>query len=184
MTISSFFLDWKVKLVGFVLLLVLAFSWHKVEVTKQVEAAKYEVKEQTKGEIERKLAEQKKTLKKEADDTQKALEATYDNQLKEKDETYKRINVKYSALLNSLSNHPTRPVQPPSDGKYGLSIPPRTEQSFGFMDGSGLSYVDARLLAGFALRTEGLKVELQSCYKAYDSARDTLERFKSEHQGM
>lgn len=184
MTISSFFLDWKVKLVGFVILLVLAFSWHKVEVTKQVEAAKYEVKEQTKGEIERKLSEQKKTLKKEADDTQKALEATYDKQLKEKDAKFKNLTARYDTISKRLSERPDRPVQPTASSKYGLSVPPSTKESTGYVDGSGLFRIDGQFLVRYAVRTEGLKLELQGCYAAYDEAKRVLDEFKDKHSSQ
>jgi len=181
MTISSFIFDWKVKLVGFVILLVMALSWHKVEVTKQVEAAKFEAKQETRDEVARKLAEQKKILKKESDDTQKALEATYRNQNKEKDESYKRIIAERDVAIKRLSDRPDRPVQPTPSSKYGLSLPASTKESTGYVDGSGLFRADAVFLTRFSVRTEGLKLELQGCYAAYDEAKRVLEEFKDKH---
>ena len=184
MTISSFIFDWKVKLAGFVILLVMALSWHKVEVTKQIEAARFEAKQETRDEVARKLSEQKKTLKKESDDTQKALEATYDKQLKEKDAKFKNLTVRYDTISKRLSERPDRPIPSTTDGKYGLSIPPRIKESSGYMDGSGLFRIDGLFLNGYAVRTERLKIELLSCYESYDNAKKVLDGFKDKNSGM
>lgn len=184
MTISSFIFDWKVKLAGFIILLVMALSWHKVEVTRQVEAARFEAKQETRDEVARKLAEQKKTLKKESDDTQKALEATHRNHNKEKDANYKRIIAQRDADIKRLSERPDRPVQSSTNSKYGLSLPPSTKESTGYVDGSGLFRADAVFLERYSVRTEGLKLELQTCYAAYDEAKRVLDEFKDKHSSQ
>lgn len=174
--VLSFFLDWKVKLAAFFFFCIMAYSWHTVRVHNAVEIAKVELTIKLQKDQDKAVRE----LEIESDSTQKELKAKFDTQLKEKDAKYKTLNSKYSTLANSLSNRPDRD----SSSKYGLSLPTGDRESPVFVDGSGLYRADAAFLIRYAVRTEGLKLELQACYKAYDTARDILERFKSEHQGM
>lgn len=152
----------------------MAYSWHTVRVHNAVEIAKVELTIKLQKDQDKAVRE----LEIESDSTQKELKAKFDTQLKEKDAKYKTLNSKYSTLANSLSNRPDRD----SSSKYGLSLPTGNAESTEFVDGSGLYRVDAQLLARYALRTEGLKVELQACYKQYNTARKVLDDFKESHQ--
>lgn len=170
--ILNFFLDWKVKLAALIFACILAFSWHTVTVHNAVSVAKVEVQLEMKKIQEVKIDQ----LKKDSDKAQSNLKDTFDTQLKERDAKYKNLNSKYSNLANSLSNRPERP-----SSSYGLSLPTGNAESTGYVDGSRLLREDASFLAGFAARTEGLKTELQSCYKQYDLAKKTLDDFKEAH---
>ena len=173
--VLNFFLDWKVKLAALVFACILAYSWHTVQVHNAVSVAKV----QTQTEVAAIYNKRIENLKKESDKAQSELKATLDTQLKEKDAKLKSLNTKYVAAVNSLSNRPERP-----SSKYGLSLPSSDAKSTGFVDGSGLWRSDAIFLTRLATRTEGLKIELQACYKQYDTARDKLEEFKSKYTGQ
>ena len=175
--IIDFFLDWKVKLTILVLVVFAAFSWHTVKVKEAVTLAHVEVTAR----MTRYYSTKIEKLMNDSANTQKELNAKYDTQLKEKDAKHKSTIAKYNATIDSLRNRPERPS---TSSSYGLSLPPGTKESSLYVDGSRLYYNDARFLGWYAARTEGLKIELQSCYSAYDTARDTLEKFKREHQGM
>lgn len=178
--IFDFFLDWKVKLGILAFVLLSAFAWHKVQVKEAVENATTVATIETRQRVQNYYETRIKKAKEDADKAQSDLKASFDTQTKEKDAKHKSAIAKYDRLVNSLSNRPPRPES--SGSKYGLSVSPGTEQSFGFMDGSGLSRLDAQLLARFALRTEGLKNELLACYSQYDTARETLDKFKEAHK--
>ena len=171
--ILNFFLDWKVKLAALIFACIIAFSWHTVTVHNAVSVAKVEVQLEMKKIQEAKIDQ----LKKDSDKAQSSLKDTFDTQLKERDAKYKKLDTKYSNLVNSVSNRPDRP----SSGS-GISVNPRDSESLLYVDGSRLYRMDAQLLAGFAVRTEGLKIALEGCYADYDAVKKVLDDFKKAHQ--
>lgn len=173
--VLDFFLDWKVKLAALIFACILAYSWHTVQVHNAVSVAKV----QTQTEVAAIYNKRIENLKKESDKAQSELKATLDTQLKEKDAKIKRANSERDAALHSLRNRESRP-----GSKYGLSVPASNGESGQFVDGTRLYYDDSRFLVWLATRTEGLKIELQACYKQYDTARDKLEEFKSKYTGQ
>lgn len=170
--VLDFFLDWKVKLSALIFACILAYSWHTVTVHNAVSVAKV----QTQIEVAAIYNKRIDNLKKESDKAQFELKATLDTQLKDKDAQFKTLNTKYNNLANSLLNRPERP-----SSQYGLSIPSSNKASTPYVDGSKLYRSDGTFLIRLAARTEGLKIELQSCYKQYDLAKKTLDDFKEAH---
>ena len=166
-------INWQVKVAIVIVVLSSAFAWHKIDVSHQVEKAKFEVKTEMQEHYNTRIAK----LKEDSDKAQKVLKASFDTQLKDKNEKLKVTDSKYRNLLSSMSDRPERP-----SSIYGLSLPPRDDKSISFVDGSRLYRDDAELLIRFATRTEGLKIELQACYKQYDEAKRILDDFKEAHK--
>ena len=171
--ILSFFSNWQVKVAIVFIVFTSAFAWHKIDVSHQVEKARYEVRT----EIQQRYNARIDKLKEDSNNTQKAMKESFDTQLKEKNEKIKVADSKYRNLLSSLSDRPERP-----SSSYGLSLPPRDAKSSFYMDARGLYRDDAEFLSRFATRTEGLKIELLACYKQYDEAKRILDEFKEAHK--
>ena len=178
--IFDFFLDWKVKLGILAFVILSAFVWHKVQVKEAVDNATTVATIETRQRVQNYYETRIKKAKEDADKAQSDLKASFDTQTKEKDAKYKTLDSKYRTLLGSVSNRPNRPES--TSSKYGLTLPSRNEESTLYVDGSRLYQADARFLAGYAVRTEGLKIELQSCYAQYDAAKKAIDDFQEAHK--
>lgn len=165
--ILSFFLDWKVKLSIILIVLAGLFTYHKVLVHEAVQEAVSEIKLQQNKENFR--------LKERSRDAKIALQESFDNIQKEKNEEIKSLNARVASLNYSLQQRPSR-AEP-----SGVSNDSSNQESTGYVAADRLYRDDALVALWFATRTEGLKVELQTCYRSYDEAKETLDKFKAEN---
>lgn len=165
--ILSFFLDWKVKLAIVLFILVGLFTYHKVLVHEAVTEAVAEIHIQQ--------AKENFRLKERSLNTQIALQESFDNIQKEKNEKIKSLNARVASLSYSLQQRPSRAES------AGVSNDSSNQESPGFVAADRLYRDDALVALWFASRTEGLKVELQTCYRSYDEAKETLDKFKREN---
>ena len=168
MSFLSILSGWKVKLVILIIILVSLFSYHKVLVNKAVTEAV--------AEIELNLAKENFKLKERSLNSQIALQESFDNIQKDKDAKIKNLNARVASLTRSLQERPNRP------DSSGVSNNSRVEEGSGYVAADRLYRDDAAVAIWFATRTEGLKLELQSCYKSYDAAKEALDRYKKENE--
>ena len=166
-TLLSFFLNSKVKLLILAIVLTSLFAWHKVLVHEAVTEAV--------AEVELNISKENFKLKERSLNAQIELQQSFDNIQKDKDAKIKTLNARVASLTRSLQERPNRPE--PS----GVSNDSRVEESTGYVAADRLYRDDAAVAIWFATRTEGLKVELQSCYRSYDKAKETLDKFKEEN---
>lgn len=158
---------WQTKLIILIVVLVSLFSYHKVLVNKAVTEAV--------AEIELNLAKENFKLKERSLNAQIALQESFDNIQKDKDAKIKTLNARVASLTRSLQERPNRP------DSSGVSNDSRVEESSGYVAADRLYRDDAAVAIWFATRTEGLKIELQTCYKSYDAAKEVLDRYKKEN---
>ena len=168
MNILSFLSGWQVKLIILITVLIIAFSWHKIEVNKAVTEAV--------AEIELNLAKENFKLKERSLNAQIVLQESFDNIQKDKDAKIKTLNARVASLTRSLQERPNRP------DSSGVSNDSRVEESSGYVAADRLYRDDAAVAIWFATRTEGLKIELQTCYKSYDAAKEVLDKYKKENK--
>ena len=167
MSFLSILSGWKVKLVILSIVLISLFAWHKVEVNKAVTEAVTE--------IQLNLAKENFRLKERSLNSQIALQESFDNIQKDKDAKIKNLNARVASLTRSLQERPSRPE--PS----GVPDNSRVEESSRYVAADRLYRDDAAVAIWFATRTEGLKIELQTCYKSYDTAKAALDKYKKEN---
>lgn len=162
------------KVEAFILVVVTSvfFSWHFISLNKAVERTRYE----TTTKVETIYKEKIRILKIDSDKTEKELRDTITAQQKEKDEKLKMADTKYRNLLNSVRNRPERPIS-----GSNLSNSTGNQKSTGYVAADRLYRDDAKVAIWFAARTEGLKIELQQCYKQYDEVKDKLDKFKQDN---
>ena len=168
MSLLSFLSGWQTKLIILIIVLVSLFSYHKVLVHKAVTQAVTE--------IELNLAKENFKLKERSLNSQIALQESFDNIQKDKDAKIKNLNARVASLTRSLQERPNRP------DSSGVSNNSRVEEGSGYVAADRLYRDDAAVAIWFATRTEGLKLELQSCYKSYDAAKEALDRYKKENE--
>ena len=165
--ILSFFLDWKVKLAIVLFILAGLFTYHKVLVHEAVTEAISEIHTQQVKENFR--------LKERSLDAKIALQESFDKIQKEKDVKIKSLNSRVASLTNSLQSRPSRAESSRvlDDSKVGEVRPEGT--------GLGLHREDSIFLSREAARAELIKQELLTCYRSYDTAKETLDKFKAEN---
>ena len=168
MNLLSFLSGWQTKLIILIIVLVSLFSYHKVLVHKAVTQAVTE--------IELNLAKENFKLKERSLNSQIALQESFDNIQKDKDAKIKNLNARVASLTRSLQERPNRP------DSSGISNDSRVEESSGYVAADRLYRDDAAVAIWFATRTEGLKIELQTCYKSYDAAKEVLDKYKKENK--
>ncbi len=164
MSVISFLGGWQVKLAILIIAVISLFAYHKVQVNKAVTEAV--------AEIQLNLAKENFRLKERSLDAQIALQESFDKIQKDKDAKIKNLNARVASLTRSLQERPNRP------DSSGISNDSRDEESAGYVAADRLYRDDAAVAIWFATRTEGLKIELQTCYKSYDQAKQALEDFK------
>lgn len=168
MNLLSFLSSWQTKLIILIIVLVSLFSYHKVLVHKAVTQAVTE--------IELNLAKENFKLKERSLNSQIALQESFDNIQKDKDAKIKNLNARVASLTRSLQERPNRP------DSSGISNDSRVEESSGYVAADRLYRDDAAVAIWFATRAEGLKIELQTCYKSYDAAKEVLDKYKKENK--
>jgi len=166
-TLLSFFLNSKVKLLILVIVLVSLFAWHKVLVHEAVTEAV--------AEVELNISKENFKLKERSLNAQIELQQSFDNIQKNKDAKIKNLNARVASLTRSLQERPSRPE--PS----GVPVNSRVEESSGYVAADRLYRDDAAVAIWFATRTEGLKIELQTCYNNYETVKQALENFKKNN---
>ena len=153
----------------FVLAAVGTYYWHEGVVQEAKDQIRIELSQEAKRQIDqltikslRVESELKDQIRKVEDDKQiqKAIDAD-------------RIN----SLVASLRNRPERRT---SEGNLpGDSCDCETPSG---STGAGLYKEDGIFLIGEASRAESIKQELISCYKQYDTVRNSLNNFKEDNQ--
>lgn len=164
----SFFLDWKVKIALALVVISAAYFWHLSEVKVAVNEAVTQ--------IEAQASRESFKLKERSLNARIELEQEFDNIQKDKNAKIQTLNVRVASLTRSLQERPNRPE--PS----GVPGPTRTEESKPGATGAQLYREDGEFLAGEAARAEVIKEELLGCYRSYDEAKRTLDKFKAENQ--
>ena len=167
MNLLSFLSSWQTKLIILIIVLVSLFSYHKVLVHDAVTQAVTE--------IELNLAKENFKLKERSLNAQIALQESFDNIQKDKDAKIKTLNARVASLTRSLQERPSRP------DSSGISNDSRVEESSRYVAADRLYRDDAAVAIWFATRTEGLKIELQTCYNNYETVKQALENFKKNN---
>ena len=167
-TLLSFFLNSKVKLLILAIALISLFAWHKVLVHEAVTEAV--------AEVELNISKENFKLKERSLNAQIELQQSFDNIQKDKDAKIKNLNARVASLTRSLQERPSRPES------SGVPDNSRIEESSGYVAADRLYRDDAAVAIWFATRTEGLKIELQTCYKSYDAAKEVLDKYKKENK--
>lgn len=165
--LGGFLGGWRVKLAIVVSLLFGAYMWHTAEVKIAVNKAVQEIRYQS--------AKEDFKLKDRSLDAKIALQESFDNIQKDKDAKLKTLNTRVATLTASLRSRPNRPET--------SGVPDNTSTKEGTAGATGvrLYRADAELLSWFSGQTAELQVELQGCYKSYDEAKETLDRFKLDN---
>ena len=166
-TLLSFFLNSKVKLLILVIVLVSLFAWHKVLVHEAVTEAV--------AEVELNISKENFKLKERSLNAQIELQQSFDNIQKDKDAKIKNLNARVASLTRSLQERPSRPES------SGVPDNSRIEESSGYVAADRSYRDDAAVAIWFATRTEGLKIELQTCYNNYETVKQALENFKKNN---
>jgi nitrogen fixation/metabolism regulation signal transduction histidine kinase len=168
MPILSFLSGWQVKIILVLALAFGAYVWYKAEVKITVNEAV--------AAIEVQATKENFKLKERALNTQVALQESFNNIQKDKDAKIKTLNARVASLTRSLQERPNRPEPSGVPNSTGI------EESKPGATGAQLYRQDGEFLAGEATRAELIKEELIGCYKAYDEAKSTLDKFKMDAQ--
>lgn len=166
-TILSFLVSWKTKVFVVLVFFSILFVWHKALVHEAVTSAVTEVHiQQTKENFR---------LKEHSLDAKIALQESFDKIQKEKDAKILSLNSRVVSLTSSLQSRPSRAES------GGVSNDSRNEEVRPEGTGIGLYREDSVFLSGEAARAELIKEELLTCYRRYDTAKETLDKFKREN---
>lgn len=165
--ILSFFLDWKVKLAIVIFVLTSLFTYHKVLVHEAVTKAVSDIHLQQ--------SKENFKLRERSLNAQVALQESFDNIQKEKDVKIKSLNSRVATLTLSLQSRPSR-TEP-----SGVSNDASNQETRQGNTGLELYREDSKFLVGEAARAELIKEELLTCYKSYDAAKETLDKFKVDN---
>ena len=165
--ILSFLVSWKTKVFVVLVLFSLLFAWHKVLVHEAVTQAVSDIQAQQVKENFR--------LKERSRDAKIALQESFDKIQKDKDEKLKSLNSRVASLTLSLQQRSSRAESSgvPDNSKAAEVRPEGT--------GLGLYQQDGLFLAREAARAELIKEELLTCYRSYDTAKETLDKFKRDN---
>lgn len=167
MNVISFLGGWQVKLVILTVVIISLFAWHRIEVNKAVTEAVTE--------IQLNLAKENFRLKERSLDAQIALQESFDKIQKGKDAKIKNLNARVASLTRSLQERPNRP------DSSGISNDTRVEETKQGATGAQLYQEDGIFLVREAARAELIKEELLTCYKSYDAAKKSLDKYKKEN---
>ena len=171
MNILTYLSGWQFKIAAALIAVVSLFAYHKVTVKIAVNKAVAD----TTAEIKEQSARENFRLKERALNTQIDLQAKTDKIQKDKDNEISNLKSRVRTLTNSLSDRRHRPSE------SGVPDSTRNEESTDYVAANRLYRDDAEVAIWFATRTEGLKIELLSCYKQYDEAKKTLDKFKVDN---
>jgi hypothetical protein len=166
-TLLSFFLGWKVKLLVLVIVLGSLFAWHRVEVNKAVTKAVAEVELQV-------HREKFKLLDKANEESIKLKEQLTRNK-QEKDRELQAANSKYNALSEWVHNLPSTTSDSNISRDTGDSEA-RSEEVI-----AELRRRHANSFARYSFDAEEVKVHLVQCYKDYDAAKVSIDKFLKEN---
>lgn len=146
-----------------------AYSWHKSEVRRSVDAAVNTLNIQ--------YEEQKALLVQDKEKVEKTLREDFNKREGELQNDLKGVTAKYNATISWLRK---QPKYQPSNSSDTRSTDP-AEDSPGEIIG-GLSRQDAENLTRYAADTEELKLNLIQCYADYSTVESTLKAFKESNQ--
>lgn len=164
----SLFSGWQIKLILLLALLFGAWTWHRAEV-------KIAVKEAV-SQIEAQQARENFRLKERSLNTQIELQAKADKVQKEKDNEISNLRSRVRTLTDSLRNRPTNRAEP-----SGVSYNSSNQETQTGATGLQLSRSDATMAIWFAEQATELQIELKSCLRQYDDAKETLDKFKRDN---
>lgn len=146
-----------------------AYSWHKSEVRRSVDAAVNTLNIQ--------YEEQKALLIQDKEKVEKTLREDFNKREGELQNDLKGVTAKYNSTISWLRKQPK--YQSSDNGNTGLTD--TTEDSTREIIG-GLSRQDAENLTRYAADTEELKLNLIQCYADYSIVESTLKAFKESNQ--
>ena len=146
-----------------------AYSWHKSEVRRSVDAAVNTLNIQ--------YEEQKALLIQDKEKVEKTLREDFNKREGELQNELKGVTAKYNATVSWLRK---QPKYQPSNSSDTRSTDP-AEDSPGEIIG-GLSRQNAENLTRYAADTEELKLNLIQCYADYSTVESTLKAFKESNQ--
>jgi len=160
------------KFIGIVVIVLGLIFWHTTETKLKVQAAQSAVRL----ELVQQYNKQTTELTAQSTKVQTELQAKVTTQQKEHNAKVHNLNLRITDLSNSLSDRPKRPS---SDG----NLPGGTQDgtSAKGATGAGLYQDDGAFLVRYAGYTEELKLNLLMCYKQYDTAKETLDKFKLDN---
>jgi hypothetical protein len=118
------------------------------------------------------LALQRVKLSDRAYEEQDKLRKQLELNKKVKDEDIKRLDAKYSTLLASLSDRPTR-----ATGTSSESTPTEAGTSPTGAYPSQLYREDANAFVDFSRDAEIVRLSLIQCYKDYETAKEAIDKF-------
>jgi ABC-type transporter MlaC component len=170
-TLLSFLGNWQVKLL---LIFVLVFSagvWHKA----QVKTAVNEAVTQVVSDIEIQSARERFKLLDKANEESIRLRLQLEKNKQEKDYEIQIANTKYSNLLEWVRNLPSETSSGSSTLSPGDSEA-RTEEVI-----AELRRRHANSFARYSFDAEEVKVHLVQCYKDYDAAKVSIDKFLKEN---
>ena len=166
-TLLSFFLNSKVKIAIALVVISAAYFWHLSTVRVAVNEAI--------AEVELNISKENFKLKERSLNAQIELQQSFDNIQKDKDAKIKNLNARVASLTRSLQERPSRPES------SGVPDNARVEETPKGATGAQLYRQDGEFLAREAARAELIKEELLTCYKSYDTAKATLDKYKKEN---
>lgn len=166
--IVNFFGGWQTKLVILALVLSSLFAYHKIEVSKAVTQAVSDIQTQQ--------AKENFRIKERSFESEVALKESFDKIQKDKDDKIKSLDSRVATLASSLQSRPSRTES------SGVSNDSRVEETRQGSTGLELYREDAIAFIGEAARAELIKEELLTCYRLYDTAKETLDKFKAENK--
>lgn len=169
--VMSFFGPWYIKLALVLALIGGLYTYHKVQIKIEVNKAVAQVV----ADIELQSNRESFKLKERSLNAQIELQEKFDNIDKEKNAKIQTLTGRVATLTRSLSERPNRPEA------SGVPNNPSAQESKPGATGAQLYRQDGEFLAGEAARAEEIKIELQGCYKSYDDAKETLDKFKREN---
>jgi len=167
-SVIGFFGGWQFKLTLLCALLFGAWTWHRAEV-------KIAVKEAV-SQIEAQQSRENFRLKERSLNTQIELQAKVDKIEKDKNNEIANLKSRVRTLTDSLRNRPTNRAEP-----SGVSDNSSNQETQTGATGLQLSKSDATMAIWFAEQATELQIELKSCLRQYDEAKETLDKFKRDN---
>ena len=165
-------LGWQIKLVGFLIVLSSvcsgAYVWHNQQIKLQVQKAVQELNLEHAKEITR--------LTTKASKVSLGLQQQVKEQQDDKQKQVTLLNAKYSDLLGWVRSQPGSNTGTSNLPGSTSNAEVRSEDVIG-----ELRRRHAIDLAGYASKTETLKLEVLACYRQYDTVKQALDKYRADN---
>jgi len=168
MNVLSLLGGWQIKLILLLALLFGAWTWHRAEVKIAVNEAV--------AQIETQQSKENFRLKERSLNTQIELQAKADKIEQDKNNEIANLKSRVRTLTDSLRNRPTNRAEP-----SGISDNSSNQEAQTGATGLQLSKSDATMAIWFAEQATELQIELKSCLRQYDDAKEALDKFKRDN---